>query len=62
MKPAKRKKANWKQSLATLFLLAGTITLTACSGGRGGGEGSSSSTPSTVSTPDQSTVPTQSSV
>ena len=61
MRPAKRKKTNWKQSLATLFLLAGTITLTACGGGGGGGQGSSS-TPSKVSTPDQSTVPTQSSV
>jgi ABC-type glycerol-3-phosphate transport system substrate-binding protein len=50
MKPAKRKNTNWKQSLATLFLLAGTITLTACGGGGGGG-GSSSSAPSTVSTP-----------
>ena len=49
MKPAKRKKTNWKQSLATFFVLAGTITLTACGGGGGGG--GSSSTPSTVSTP-----------
>ena len=39
MKPAKRKNTNWKQSLATLFLLAGTITLTACGGGGGGGGG-----------------------
>ncbi len=50
MKPAKRKNTNWKQSLATLFLLAGTITLTACGGGGGGGGGSSSA-PSTDSTP-----------
>ena len=51
MKPAKRKNTNWKQSLATLFLLAGTIILTACGGGGGGGGGGSSSSPSTVSTP-----------
>ena len=50
MKPAKRKNTNWKQSLATFFVLVGTITLTACGGGGGGG-GGSSSTPSTVSTP-----------
>ena len=37
MKPAKRKNTNWKQSLATFFVLAGTITLTACGGGGGGG-------------------------
>jgi len=45
MKPAKRKNTNWKQSLATLFLLAGTITLTACGGGGGGGGSSSSPGP-----------------
>ncbi|MBT6729108.1 MAG: hypothetical protein HOA75_20535 [Deltaproteobacteria bacterium] len=45
MKPAKRKNTNWKQSLATLFLLAGTITLTACGGGGGGGGSSSSRGP-----------------
>ncbi len=61
MKPAKRKNTNWKQSLATFFVLAGTITLTACGGGGGGG-GSSSSQPSTVSTPNPSTATTQSSV
>ena len=33
MKPAQRKPTNWKQSLATFFLLAGTVTLTACGGG-----------------------------
>jgi len=45
MKPAQRKKTNWKQSLATFFLLAGTVTLTACGGG------GSSSDPAAVSTP-----------
>ena len=59
MKPAKRKNTNWKQSLATLFLLAGTITLTACGGGGGGGGGSSSA-PSTVSTPAPAPVSTPS--
>ncbi len=49
MKPAKRKNTNWKQSLATFFVLAGTSPLAACGGGGGGG-GGSSSTPSTVST------------
>jgi hypothetical protein len=49
MKPAQRKKTNWKQSLATFFLLAGTVTLTACGGGGGGG--GSSSDPAAVSTP-----------
>ena len=50
MKPAQRKPTNWKQSLATFFLLAGTVTLTACGGGGGGGGGSSSD-PAAVSTP-----------
>ena len=50
MNPAKRKNTNWKQSLATFFVLTGTIILTACGGGGGGG-GDSSSAPSTVSTP-----------
>jgi hypothetical protein len=50
MKPAQRKKTTWKQSLATFFLLAGTVTLTACGGGGGGGGGSSSD-PAAVSTP-----------
>ncbi|MEL0046737.1 MAG: hypothetical protein VW995_18385, partial [Deltaproteobacteria bacterium] len=59
MKPAKRKNTNWKQSLATLFLLAGTITLTACGGGGGGGGGSSSA-PSTDSTPALAPVSTPS--
>jgi hypothetical protein len=48
MKPAQRKKTNLKQSLVTFFLLAGTVTLTACGGGGGGG---SSSDPAAVSTP-----------
>ena len=60
MKPAKRKKINWKQSLATFFVLAGTITLTACGGGGGGGGGSSSA-PSTVSTPTPAPASTHSS-
>ena len=57
MKPAKRKNTNWKQSLATFFLLAGTITLTPCGSG-----GDSFYTPSEVLTPDPSKAPTQSSV
>jgi len=51
MKPAQRKKTNLKQSLVTFFLLAGTVTLTACGGGGGGGGGGSSSDPAAVSTP-----------